>query len=74
MKQTTFLSTILALYVVLGSWRGYVAIFNAGQPEPRQIFPMQVEFLPQADQDALNEGIIVRNDRDLQQLLEDYLS
>ena len=30
--------------------------------------------LPEADQIALNEGIPVRNERDLNQLLEDYLS
>ena len=33
-----------------------------------------VSSLPPADQAALEEGIVVRNDRDLQQLLEDYLS
>ena len=33
-----------------------------------------VEALPEADQQALENGIIVRNQRDLQQILEDYLS
>ncbi len=73
MKQRV-LTAILMLYVVLGSWKGYVALFHRDAQEPRQIFPVMVESLPQADQDALAEGIIVRNDRDLQQLLEDYLS
>ncbi len=65
---------VLALYVVLGSWKGYVALFEQGQEEPKQIFPTSVESLPEADQSALAEGIIVRNQRDLNQLLEDYLS
>ena len=67
-------ASLLALYVILGSWKGYIAIFEKGSTEPRQIFPVQVTALPPADQAALEEGIIVRNQRDLNQLLEDYLS
>ena len=65
---------VLALYVTLGCWKGYVALFDKGETEPRQIFPTMVTSLPPADQAALENGIVVRNDRDLQQLLEDYLS
>ena len=68
------LAPVLALYVILGSWRGYVALFEPGKTEPRQIFPNQTASLPAADQAALEEGIIVRSDRQLQQLLEDLLS
>ena len=68
------LSSLLALYVVIGVWQGYVALFDQGAAEPKQIFPCPVEALPEADQNALKNGIIVRNQRDLQQLLEDYLS
>lgn len=74
MKKKKLLSVILLLYVVLGTWKGYIALFDAGKSEPKQIFPYPVASLPIADQQALEEGIIVRNDRDLQQLLEDYLS
>ena len=73
MKQN-IISMALALYVVLGTWKGYVALFDKGGEEPRQIFPTMVASLPPADQAALEEGIVIRNDRDLQQLLEDYLS
>lgn len=69
-----WMARLMALYVVLGTWKGYVALFDQGQSEPRQIFPYTVTSLPQEDQEALESGIIVRNDRDLQQLLEDYLS
>ena len=68
------LASLLALYVVLGCWKGYVALFEAGKDEPRQIFPTQVSSLPLQDQQALESGIPVRNQRDLEQLLEDYLS
>ena len=68
------LTSLLTLYVVLGSWRGYVALFEKGAEEPKQIFPTIVSALPPADQIALEQGIIVRNQRDLDALLEDYLS
>ena len=67
-------SGMLALYVILGCWKGYLALFDRGETEPKQIFPTQVSSLPPADQAALEAGIVIRNDRDLQQLLEDYLS
>lgn len=64
----------LALYLLLGSWKGYVALFEHGKEEPRQIFPCPVDTLPEKDQLALEEKIPIRNQRDLQQALEDYLS
>lgn len=68
------LSRLLALYLLLGSWKGYVALFEKGSEEPRQIFPCPVDTLPEADQKALAEKIPIRNQRDLQKALEDYLS
>lgn len=74
MVRKKVFSIFLALYVVLGIWKGYVALFDKGKDEPRQIFPNTVASLPAEDQAALEKGIVVRNDRQLQQLLEDYLS
>ena len=67
-------SLVAALYLLLGSWKGYVALFEKGQSEPRQIFPCPVASLPEEDQQALLKMIPIRNERDLQQALEDYLS
>ena len=72
-KQRAF-SLLLALYLVLGTWKGYVALFDEGEKEPRQFFPTPVSALPVADQEALEKGIVIRSQRQLQQLLEDYLS
>ena len=66
--------TLLALYLLLGSWKGYVALFEKGNEEPRQIFPCPVDTLPEEDRLALEEKIPIRNARDLQEALEDYLS
>lgn len=74
MKKRKQMSALLLLYLVLGTWRGYVALYEGGKTEPRQIFPTTVESLPELDQQTLENGIIVRNDRDLQALLDDYLS
>lgn len=68
------LRCILLLYLILGSWKGYVALFNKGAAEPTQIFPYQVSSLPPEDQAELEKGIIIRSDDKLQQILEDYLS
>lgn len=65
---------LVILYLLLGSWKGYVALFEKGMEEPRQIFPCSVSSLPESDQAALSEGIPIRNAKDLQQVLEDYLS
>ena len=71
--KRSFLSA-LVLYLLLGSWKGYVALFEKGSEEPRQIFPCPVSALPEPDQLALEQRIPIRNDRDLQKILEDYLS
>lgn len=65
---------ILLLYLTLGSFRGYVALFDKGAAEPKQIFPCPVSSLPDADQQALEKGIPVRTEDELNRLLEDFLS
>ena len=62
-------SLLLALYLILGSYKGYIALFEEGNSEPRQIFPNQVITLPEEDQKRLSEGILVRSQYQLQQLL-----
>ena len=64
----------MMLYLLLGSWKGYVALFESGKEEPKQIYPCPVSSLPPADQEKLESGIPIRNDTSLQQALEDYLS
>lgn len=68
------LPLVLSLGLCLGSYRGYVALFDEEDPEPRQIYPYQVATLPAADQAALEKGIPVRSEKHLHHLLEDYLS
>lgn len=74
MLKKKILFPVLALHLLLGSWKGYVALFEKGMEEPRQIYPCQVSSLPEADQLELEDGIPIRNEEQLQQALEDYLS
>ena len=67
-------SLILLLYLTLGCVRGYLALFDKGASEPKQIFPCQVSSLPDADREALEKGIPVRSEDELNQFLEDFLS
>lgn len=69
-----FLPVLLSLGLILGSFRGYVALFEDGKEEPRQVFPCRTETLPPADQLALEKGIPVLNEKVLQHLLEDFTS
>ena len=68
------LPLVLTLGFILGSFRGYVALFEEERTEPLQIFPYSVSTLPAADQAALEKGIPVRSEKHLHHLLEDFLS
>ena len=68
------LSLLMILGLTLGSFRGYLALFDENQEEPRQVFPYRISTLPPADQVALEKGIPVRSEKELQHLLEDFLS
>lgn len=68
------LITALSLMFLLGSHKGYLALWKQDQPEPFQIFPVKVSSLPQSDQDALEAGIPARSEIELSSLLEDFLS
>ena len=67
-------SALLMLYLLLGTWKGYVALFEKGKEEPRQIFPCLVDSLPEEDQQILKEGLPIHSQKALQEALEDYLS
>ena len=41
-------SLFLLAAVVVGSWKGYLALFDQGAKEPKRIFPYCVSSLPEA--------------------------
>ena len=65
---------VIALSFLVGSFKGYLALWENGKPEPVQIFPCAVDTLPEEDQILLAEGIPARSRLELYEILETYLS
>lgn len=74
MKKRCRIGLVLLLSYLLGSYNGYIALWRQGESQPVKIFPYQVVSLPDADQKALEKGIIVKEKSELHRILEDYLS
>lgn len=73
MRKQLLCTALLAMYL-LGSHKGYLALWTQDREEPFQIFPVAVDTLPEADQQALAKGIPARSQIELSSLLEDFLS
>ena len=73
-ERQRILSLLAAVGFVLGTCKGYLALWKEGEPEPFQIFPVKVDQLPEADRKQLEEGIPARSEIELSSLLEDFLS
>jgi hypothetical protein len=73
-KKLTHLTFALILGLILGTHKGFIAIWETGNTEPMKTFPVAVSSLPPADQAALQRGIPIDSAGALAQLLEDYLS
>ena len=72
--KTRNLAVLLALTFLLGVHDGYIALWRSGEPEPAEVFPYRVEYLPEADRKMLEEGIKITSMKQLNQFMEDYLS
>lgn len=70
MKQLLF----ILLIGYLGLYNGRLALFQDNRDLPEQVLPYCVQTFPEADQHALKNGIPFRNETELNQLLEDFLS
>lgn len=73
MKKAVICAVLPAMFL-LGSHKGYLALWKDGRPEPFQIFPVKVDTLPEADREILEAGIPARSEIELSSLLEDFLS
>ena len=74
MLYRRLLTATLSFSLLLGSWRGHVALFSEGEDAPLDLYPVRLELLPPEDQKNLLEGIPVRNTEELMRILEDFLS
>lgn len=69
-----WLTTAMLGGYLLGIYRGSVALWKDDDPTPIRIFPCSVITLPYDVRQALQSGIHIETEADLQRLLEDYLS
>ena len=74
MKQVRWLYIALFFGFLLGLSDGYITLWKDGITDPVQVFPYRAQMLPASDRQALENGIQIGTEQELQQLLEDYLS
>lgn len=77
MKRNTrkqFLSYLLLMGFLLGSYKGRLAVWKDDDPEPYRIYPCPVYLLPKEERDALQQGIRIESMDDLSNFLENFLS
>ena len=74
MKKWNLLPAFLLFGFLLGIHNGKIALWKDDDPEPIRVFPYQASLLPEKDQDALEQGIRIRDRSQLIRILEDYLS
>ena len=71
-RHTITLMMLTAL--ILGVFRGRLALWNNTAPLPARIYPCYISMLPMVDQQKLEYGIPIENGSKLHRLLQDYLS
>ena len=74
MKRVCWLYLALFFGFLLGLSDGYITLWKDGTEKPVQVFPYRAQMLPASDRQALENGIQIGTEQELQQLLEDYLS
>ena len=68
------IASCLLLAYLLGCHEGYIALWTDSSAKPARVYPYAVSSLPPADQQALKEGISVKDNLELSRLIEDFLS
>lgn len=74
MKRQKSIGIGILLTLLLGTYRGYIALWNDSVVEPCRIYPYKSSLLPESEQDKLANGIPIRDEEHLHSLLQDYLS
>lgn len=70
--QTT--STVSAPIYIMGVWENKLALFIPPATSPDRVYDVYLTSLPEEEQQRLQEGIEIFDERELASLLEDYTS
>ena len=73
-KQTSLFAAVLLAGILLGIHNGQIALWEGDDPQPYKTFPYSVDQLPFYARKALERGIRVESEEELNRLLEAYLS
>lgn len=57
---------------ILREYEGHLALFREGSEKPYKILETEVWLLPDEDRLAVQEGILVKTEAELRELLEDW--
>ena len=74
MKKKTILAQFLLIGFLLGIHNGRIALWKDPDPEPCKVFPYSAAVLPKEVREALQKGIVIESESDLDRLLENLLS
>lgn len=67
-------SVFLLLGILIGIYNGRVALWKDQDPEPYRVFPYPAAAVPAEIREALEHGIRIDSEADLEALLENLLS
>lgn len=70
MKPKHLLTQLMLIGFLLGIHNGRVALWKEPDPEPFRVFPYPVSVLPDDVRQALEQGIHIESEADLDRLLE----
>ncbi len=74
MKGFRSIYCFILLGYILGVQHGQITLRDQKSAEPVKIFPYRLEFLPEADQQLLKQGIPLKDLTELNSILEDLFS
>lgn len=74
MQIRQLLTSLFLLGFLLGIHNGRIALWKEPDPEPMRVFPYPVSALPQDIRQALEHGITIDSEADLDALLESLCS
>lgn len=65
---------MLGVLLILGVYRGYVALWRGEDPEPEVVTRVPAAMLPEEDRRALERGLVLPEGYSPARALEDYCS
>ncbi len=59
---------------ILKEYNGQLAIYKSNESTPFKVYEIQINSLPEGDKNNLLKGIVVQDEKELNQLISDFTS